>query len=130
MYARSITFRARPGVTTQQASIIYHEMTKIVAGEDGYLGSTFMMNVETNHAISLTFWRDRDSGAAAVPFQKQEQASPIRKARSGEMQRGSLATQPGRQIKCADLSCSPSQPRTSPSRLPGSLPQSSERRFP
>ena len=67
MYARSITFRARPGVTTQQASVIYHEMTKIVAGEDGYLGSTFMMNVETNHAISLTFWRDRDSGAAAGP---------------------------------------------------------------
>lgn len=67
MYARSITFRARPGVTSQQASVIYHELTKIAAGEDGYLGSTFMMNMETNHAISLTFWRDRDSGAAAGP---------------------------------------------------------------
>ena len=67
MYARSITFRARPEVTYQQASIIYHELTKIVAGEDGYLGSTFMMNADTNHAISLTFWRDRDSGAAAGP---------------------------------------------------------------
>lgn len=67
MYARSITFRARPGVTAQQASVIYRELTKIVAGEDGFLGSTFMMNVETNHAISLTFWRDRDSGAAAGP---------------------------------------------------------------
>jgi hypothetical protein len=67
MYARSITFRARPGVTSQQASVIYHELTKIVSCEDGYLGSTFMMNMETNHAISLTFWRDRDSGAAAGP---------------------------------------------------------------
>jgi len=33
-------------------------------------------------------------------------------------------------VKCADLSCSPSQPPTSPFRLPGSLPQSSARRFP
>ena len=67
MYARSITFRARPEVTPQQASVIYHELTMIVASEDGYIGSTFMMNEETNDAISLTFWRDRDSGAAAGP---------------------------------------------------------------
>jgi hypothetical protein len=67
MYARSITFRSRPGVTPQQASVIYHELTKIVSGEDGYLGSTFMMNMEMNQAISLTFWRDRESGAAAGP---------------------------------------------------------------
>jgi hypothetical protein len=67
MYARSITFRSRPGVTSEQASVIYHKLTKIVSGEDGYLGSTFMMNMETNHAVSLTFWRDRDSGAAAGP---------------------------------------------------------------
>lgn len=67
MYARAITFRARPTVTAQQASIIYHELTRILAGEDGFLGSSFMMNPETNHAISLTFWRDRESGAAAGP---------------------------------------------------------------
>ncbi|HYI13853.1 MAG TPA: antibiotic biosynthesis monooxygenase [Thermomicrobiales bacterium] len=67
MYVRSITFRARPEVTSEQASVIYHELTKIVAGEDGFLGSTFMMNADSNHAMSLTFWRDRDSGAAAGP---------------------------------------------------------------
>lgn len=67
MYARAITFRARPEVTSRQASVIYHELTRILAGEDGFLGSTFMMNEETNHAISLTFWRDRNCGAAAGP---------------------------------------------------------------
>jgi|GEM_PF-3800102 len=67
MYVRSISFRARPGVTAQQASVIYHELTTIVSEADGYLGSTFMMNAETRQAISLTFWRDRESGAAAGP---------------------------------------------------------------
>ncbi|HEX5164148.1 MAG TPA: hypothetical protein VFV93_02030 [Thermomicrobiales bacterium] len=67
MYARSITFRAQPGVTTRQASEIYEELTRLLADAEGFLGSTFMMNPETNHAISLTFWRDRESGAAAGP---------------------------------------------------------------
>lgn len=67
MYARSITFRAQPGVTTRQAMEIYEELTRLLADADGFLGSTFMMNPETNHAVSLTFWRDRDSGAAAGP---------------------------------------------------------------
>lgn len=67
MYARSITFRARPGVTTQQASVIYHELSRILADAEGFLGSTFMMNPETNQAISLTFWRDRECGVAAGP---------------------------------------------------------------
>ncbi len=67
MYARSITFRARSGVTTEQASVIYHELTRMLSDAEGFLGSTFMMNPETKHAISLTFWRDRECGAAAGP---------------------------------------------------------------
>lgn len=67
MYARTIEFRARPSVTSEQASVIYHELVRILAGEDGFLGVSFMMNPETNHAISLTYWRDRESGAAAGP---------------------------------------------------------------
>lgn len=47
--------------------MIYHELTRILADAEGFLGSTFMMNPETNHAISLTFWRDRECGAAAGP---------------------------------------------------------------
>lgn len=67
MYARSIAFRARQDVTTEQASVIYHEMVLLLSDADGFLGATFMMNPETNHALSLTFWRDRECGAAAGP---------------------------------------------------------------
>lgn len=51
----------------QQAETIYHEMVLLLSDADGFLGATFMMNPETNHALSLTFWRDRECGAAAGP---------------------------------------------------------------
>jgi len=68
MYVRSITFAVNPGVTMQLASDLYHELTGIVADAEGFLGSTFMMNMETLQAVSLTFWRDRECGAAAGPL--------------------------------------------------------------
>jgi hypothetical protein len=67
MYARSIAFHTRQDVTTDQASAIYQEMVLLLSDADGFLGATFMMNPETNHALSLTFWRDRECGAAAGP---------------------------------------------------------------
>lgn len=67
MYARSITFRARPEVTAEQASVIYHELVRILAEAEGFLGASFLMNPDTNHAISLTYWRDRECDAAAGP---------------------------------------------------------------
>ena len=37
MYARSITFLARSEVTTEQASVIYHELTRMLSAAEGFL---------------------------------------------------------------------------------------------
>ena len=63
MYARVISYHARPQITTDDATAMYRQIISVLERVEGFLGSVFLMNESTHRAVSITWWRD---GACAA----------------------------------------------------------------
>lgn len=63
MYARVISFQARPGVQPDEARRLYKEVAVELAQQEGYLGSSFMLDEQSHRVIFVTWWRDPDCAA-------------------------------------------------------------------
>ena len=72
MYARVIEYRARPRITTDEATAMYRQIISVLERVDGFLGSEFLMNESTHRAMSITWWRDgacaADGGRKSLPL--------------------------------------------------------------
>ena len=67
MYVRLISYQTKPWVTQAHALSIYDEMVEAMEHFAGFEGMSLLLNEQAHRAISLSYWEDENSAAAAGP---------------------------------------------------------------
>jgi heme-degrading monooxygenase HmoA len=71
VYIRLINYHLKPAVTRADATPVYDEMHRLMQSLAGFRGLELLFNEDTHQAISLSYWKDRqsatDAGTAILP---------------------------------------------------------------
>ena len=65
MYVRLVTYHMNDRVTRDDASTTYNQIVSVLREENGYQGSTLMIDEVARTAVSLTYWKDEGCAARA-----------------------------------------------------------------